>query len=480
MNTAQQTTPSITLDQRTRVLLEAPLLPTLLKLAAPNMLVMLAQMSIGLVEVYFVARLGVDALAGASLVFPVLALNSALSQGAVGGGVVTTIARALGRGQRAQANQLVWYAVAIAAFFGLLASAVILSCGPLFYRAMGAQGGSLAVATTYSSIVFSGAILIWVFNMLLAAVRGTGNLLLPVVVVCGGALILLPLSPTLIFGLGPLPAFGVAGAATAVLLYYAGGSLCFALYLWGGRGILRPSARPPRLSWAPFREILRVGGMSALVSATTNLTIAIITSYVGTAGVAALAGYGAGARLEFILVTLSYGIGGPSGILIGTNIGAGQGGRALRAAWITVLMSAFTAEAIGLAAMTWPAAWIGAFSRDPTVLAIGTTYLRTVGPFFGFFGIGYALYCAGQGTGRMGWTVAGAITRAVIAVAGGAAAIRFGANLAHVFMAVSIGMMTFGLLSLPGLFRRSAYGISQNNSSAHNLNCGCAKSEVKV
>ena len=64
-------------------------------------------------------------------------------------------------------------------------------------------------------------------------------------------------------------------------------------------GILRPSARPPRLSWAPFREILRVGGMSALVSATTNLTIAIITSYVGTAGVAALAGYGAGARLEF-------------------------------------------------------------------------------------------------------------------------------------------------------------------------------------
>ena len=107
------------------------------------------------------------------------------------------------------------------------------------------------------------------------------------------------LSPMLIFGLGPLPAFGVAGAATAVLLYYAAGSLCFALYLWGGGGILQPSARPPRLSWAPFREILRVGGMSALVSATTNLTIAIITSYVGTAGVAALAGYGAGARLEF-------------------------------------------------------------------------------------------------------------------------------------------------------------------------------------
>ncbi|MDB5411251.1 MAG: family efflux transporter [Rhodospirillales bacterium] len=472
MDPAQQSTPTITLDQRTRILLEAPVLPMLLKLAAPNMLVMLAQMSTGLVEIYFVARLGVDALAGASLVFPVLSLITAVSQGAVGGGVVATIARALGRGQQAQANQLVWYAVAIAVFFGLLTSSVILSVGPLFYRAMGAEGASLAVATTYSSMVFGGAIVIWVFNLLLAAVRGTGNLLLPVAIVCGGVLILLPLSPMLIFGLGPLPAFGIAGAAAAVLLYYAGGSLCLALYLWGGGGILRPSARPPRLTWAPFREILRVGGMSALVSATTNLTIAIITAYVGTAGVAALAGYGAGARLEFILVPLSYGIGGPAGILIGTNIGAGQGGRAGRTAWITVLLAALATEAVGLAAATWPAAWIGSFSGDPAVLAIGTTYLRTVGPFFGFFGIGYALYCVGQATGRMGWPVAGAVTRAAIAVVGGAAAIRLGANLDHLFSAVSLGMTSFGLFSLPGLFLRSAYGIRQRISAARGPNCG--------
>ena len=109
-----------------------------------------------------------------------------------------------------------------------------------------------------------------------------------------------------------------------------------------------PSARPPRLCWAPFREILRVGGMSALVSATTNLTIAIITAYVGTAGVAALAGYGAGARLQIILVPFTYGIGGPAGILIGTNIGGGEGDRALRTAWITLLLSALATEAIGL------------------------------------------------------------------------------------------------------------------------------------
>jgi Na+-driven multidrug efflux pump len=211
--------------------------------------------------------------------------------------------------------------------------------------------------------------------------------------------------------------------------------------------------------------------MSALVSATTNLTIAIITAYVGTAGVAALAGYGAGARLEFILVPFTYGIGGPAGILIGTNIGGGQGGRALRTAWITLLLSALATEAIGLTAATWPAAWIGLFSSDPAVLAIGTIYLRTVGPFFGFFGIGYALYCAGQGTGRMGWPVAGAVARAAIAVVGGAAAIRFGAS-DHIFMAVSLGMMSFGLFSLPGLFLHSAYGARQRNSAACGPNWG--------
>ena len=75
---------------------------------------------------------------------------------------------------------------------------------------MGADGASLAVAITYSNMVSGGAVLIWVFTLLLAAGRGTGNLFLPAAIVCGGAVTLLPLSPMLIFGLGPLPAFGVA------------------------------------------------------------------------------------------------------------------------------------------------------------------------------------------------------------------------------------------------------------------------------
>ena len=445
------------IDSRTRRLLEAPLLATLLRLAVPNVLVMVTQASIGLIEIYFIARLGVDALAGVSQVFPVLSLFTAISQGSVGGGFVSAIARALGRGQRREADDFAWYAIFLAVPLGLLTTALILVFGPFFYTAMGAEGASLDAALTYSNLVFGGAILIWLFNLLVATVRGTGNLVLPVFVVCGGALLLVPLSPLLIFGLGGIAGLGVAGGAVAILAYYALGSLCFAAYLWGHRGVLHPSLQPPKLRLQPAWEVLRVGGMSTVVSSTTNITIAILTGYVGVHGVAAVAGYGAGARLEFLLVPLTYGIGGPAGILIGTSIGAGDSRRALRTAWIATGCAVLTAEAIGLAAAAWPLAWLGAFSSDPIVLATGADYLRTVGPFFGFFGLGYALYCTGQGTGRMEWPVAGALVRAVIAVGGGLLVIHAGAGLGGIFLAAGLGMAAFGLLSLPSLVWQVGY-----------------------
>ena len=187
-------------DRRTRQLLDEPVVPTLLMMAIPNALVMFAQQSTGLVEVYFLARLGVDVLAGVSLVFPVLSWIGAVSQGAVGGGVVTAIARALGRGDREHADKLVWCALTVAAALGSLTTALVLWFGPHFYARMGAHGASLSAALTYSHLIFSGAILIWTFNLLLATVRGTGNMMLPLVVVCGGAAVLIPLSPLLIFG----------------------------------------------------------------------------------------------------------------------------------------------------------------------------------------------------------------------------------------------------------------------------------------
>ena len=108
------------MDVRTQALLEAPIGPTLLRLALPNVLIMVLQASIGLIETYFVAKLGTDALAGMALVFPILMLIQMVSAGAMGGGILSAIARALGSERREEAGVLTWHAVAIAVGLGLV------------------------------------------------------------------------------------------------------------------------------------------------------------------------------------------------------------------------------------------------------------------------------------------------------------------------------------------------------------------------
>lgn len=317
------------MDPRTRLLLEAPVTPTILRLALPNIVVMVVQASIGLLETYFVAKLGLDALAGMALVFPMFMLLTMISAGAMGGGILTAVARALGAGNRDRAHEVVWSAVVITLVLGALTTLLALSFGPRLYALMGGRQGSLDAAVTYSALVFAGAIPLWLFNSLAAVIRGTGNMFFPAAVVSVGAIILIPLSPLLIFGIGPFPHLGIVGGATAVLAYYIVGTAVFAVYIWSGRGVLKPAPLPPHLHWAPIRDILRVGAFSSVVSLTTNVAIAVATGLAGLLGPAAVAGYGTGARLEYLLVPLVFGMGAPVAAMVGTSIGAGKRARCM-------------------------------------------------------------------------------------------------------------------------------------------------------
>jgi len=213
-----------TMDPRTRLLLQGPIVPTLLRMAWPNVLVMGAQAATGLIETFWVGRLGTDALAGMALVFPGVMLMQMISSGAMGGGISSAIARALGGGQRAEADALVLHAVVINVLLGAIFSGLFLAFGRPLYRAMGGEGASLEAALIYSNVVFGGSILLWVMNGLASVIRGTGNMLTPALVICVGAVLLVPLSPLFIFGLGPIPAFGIAGGGIALVLFYAGGA----------------------------------------------------------------------------------------------------------------------------------------------------------------------------------------------------------------------------------------------------------------
>jgi putative MATE family efflux protein len=432
------------MNPRTRLLLEGRIVPTLLLLAWPNILVMLAQAATGLVETWFVSRLGTDALAGMALVFPGYMMMQMLSAGAVGGGISSAIARALGAGRRADADALVLHAIVINLALGLLFSLLVLAFGSPLYAAMGGSGRSLDSALEYSNIVFACAWLLWLMNALASVLRGTGNMLVPSVAICAGFLLLVPLSPLLIFGWGPVPALGIAGGGIAVVATLLVSTLVMAWYLWTGRAVVRP--RLARLHSAFFVDILRVGAVGSISTLQTTLVFVLTTALVGTAiGPEAVAGYGTASRLEYLLIPLVFGLGAPMVALVGTNIGAGRRGRALRIALTGGAIAFVITEAIGLAAALWPQAWLQLYGHDPKMIETGAAYLRVVGPTFGFFGLGLSLYFASQGAGRLAWPLLSGFLRLVIAIGGGWLVLRFTGSLHALFAALALALVVYGV-----------------------------------
>lgn len=445
-------------NARTQALLQAPIVPTLLRLGAPNVLVMLAQAAVGLIETYFVGQLGTDALAGMALVFPVVMLMQMTSAGAMGGGIASAIARALGARRRDDADALVLQSLWIGLAFGLLFMVAVLGGGRWLYARMGGTGAALEAALIYSNWVFAGAVLVWIFNSLSAVIRGTGNMVVPAVVVCVGTVVLVPLSALLIFGWGPLPGLGIAGGAIALLSYYALGSLALLLYLRSPSSLLKVRRQQLRLRWALCWDILRVGLAGSISTVATNLAIGITTALVGRFGTAAIAGYGTAARLEYLLVPLVFGLGAPLVAMVGTCIGAGQRERALRATWIGALLAVLMTEAIGLWAAAFPHAWLTLFTQDPQMLEAGSLYLHAVGPVYGFFGLGLVLYFASQGAGRLLWPVLGNITRLTLAAAGGWLALQWGGGLTQVFIAQAVALVAYGLLNASAIAGGAWFG----------------------
>jgi putative MATE family efflux protein len=405
-------------QQRSARLLNGPVLATLAALAAPNIVVMLAQAAANFLESYYVGLLGVDALAGAALVFPLVMLMQMMSAGGIGGGISSSVARALGAGQPERAAALALHAFVIALAAGLLFAVGAILGGPVLYRAIGGQGAALDNALAYSDAIFAGAVFIWLSNALASVLRGSGNMVLPAAVLTGGVFVLFGVSPLLMFGAGPVPALGVRGAGLALVVYYMIGSCVLGISLLRGHGGVRLSFRH-RLSGALFRDILGVGGLAVVNNFTTNIAIIAATALVTPLGNQALAGFGLGIRLEYMQIPVVFGIGTGMVAMVGMNIGAGQRARARAVAWTGAAMAFAATESIGLAAALFPRAWLGLFTQDQAAIDVGTTYLRTVGPAYGLIGIGLALYFASQGARRMGWSVFAGLLRVAIIVAGG-------------------------------------------------------------
>jgi putative MATE family efflux protein len=428
-------------------ILDGPVTPTLLRMAFPTVVVLVFQTMVGVAETYFISFLGTEALAGVTLVFPVLMLMQMMSNGGIGGGVSAAVARAMGAGRRADAESLVWHAVVIAVMFGALFSAAAFLFGPLLYHSMGGRDATLTAALTYSGVVFAGSIPIWITALLSSALRGAGNVSVPAVVIVSGTVILLALSPLLIFGWGPFPGLGVAGGGIAVVIYYILAALALALYLRSPKSPLRLRMTP--LEGRLFKDILTVGLPSAVGTIQVNLTVTLITAAVGHHGADAIAGYGIASRLDYLQIPIIFGLGTAIVTMVGINIGANQ---SARARWVAIVGGAIAfgiTQLIGIAAAAFPKVWMGLFSTNPHVAEMGALYLRTVAPTYGAVGLGLALYFASQGAKRVVLPVLAGTVRLVIAgFCGWVAVLWFGSGLASLFQIVALAALAYGALTV--------------------------------
>lgn len=422
-----------------------PILPTLLRLAVPNVLAMVLTVLVGIAETWYVGRLGTTPLAAMALVFPFAMLTGMLSAGAMGGGVSSAVSRALGAGDRARAATLAWHALAIGAGAGLLHTVLMLLAGPTLYRLLGGQGAVLAEAARYAAVLFAGAWLVWLSNTLASVLRGTGDMRAPSLGIVATAVLQILLGGLLCLGAGPVPALGMVGIAIGHIVATAAGVAFFLWYLLRGQDRLAMRWQGVRLQRAMFTDILRVGALACLSPLQSVLTVLIFTGLVARLGVLPLAGYGIGQRLEFLLIPIAFGIGVASVPMVGMAIGAGDVARARRVAWTAGALSAGNLALIGALVALAPDLWAGLFSRDAGVLEHARQYLRLAGPAFPLFGLGLTLYFAAQGSGKVLGPVLAGTVRLVLVAGVGAWLVAAQAPAGAYFALVAAGMVAYGL-----------------------------------
>jgi len=438
--------PSLALPAR-NALVEGPILPTLLRLAWPNVIALSAGTCVVIAETSYIGRLGVESLAAMALLFPCVILTMTMSGGAMGGGVASAIARALGAGDIDRASTLAAHALLIGISFGLTFMLGMLAFGPRLLELLGGRGNVLAQAIAYMQIFFGGAVAPWLMNTMAGVLRGTGNMKLPSLMILSSAVCQIILGGTLGLGLGPIPQFGMRGVAAGSLTAYSISISVMGWYLFSGRARVVPKISGLRIQWAMFIDILKVGAVSCLSPLQSVLTISIFTHLLARFGTAILAGYGIGARLEFMLTSISFSVGIASVPMIGMAIGAERVARARRIAWTAGVISFVSVGALASIIAVFPDLWVNIFTGDAGVRAASRQYLATAAPMYAFIGLAMSMYFSSQGAAKMLGPVLAQTARLLFIAFGGWWLSTHEASAANFFSLAAASMVVLGVLS---------------------------------
>ena len=293
----------------------------------------------------------------------------------------------------------------------------------------------------------AGAVPSWLANTLASVLRGGGRHALAARVLAAMWIAYPPLAWALA---GPA-GWGLAGVGAAFAAVNWAAALAMAAVVRAGGAGFAPALRvPPRR--ASFGRILSVGAVACAMAAVANLTTILVTAQLRERGTEVVAAYGIAARLEFLVIPLSFGIGSALTALVGGAVGAGDWRSARRLAWIGGGLAFAVTGAIGAAVAFDTPGFARLFTADAAVAAIAARALRYTAPAFGGFGLGMALYFASMGAGRMRWPVVAALSRITLAVGGGWwLANVAGMGLDGHFLGVALGISAYGVATAIGV-----------------------------
>lgn len=418
----------------------------LLNMALPVLVGITTMMGQSFIDAYFLGMVGDRALAAFAFGFPVLMIVTSVAIG-LGAGTSSVVARAIGAGDERRARRLATDSLILSFLITVVICVIgVLSINPLF-RLLGAPGDMIPLIRGFMLILYSGVPFVVVGMVGMASMRATGDTRLPSTLMILGAILNVALDPIFIFGLGPVPALGLNGAAVAALLA-RGAIFLGAIYLLRGRlnmiSFNKPDAAELRKSW---RDILHVGIPAAATNAIVPIVTAIITAMIATYGPHAVAGFGVASRIESLVLVMFYALSAVIGPFVGQNLSVGSQERileSLRLSMVFCVVSGLVVAAL-LALISGYLPTI--FSDSQEVVRVGTLFLMLAPIGYAGYGLVMAINAAFNGMGKPMPGVVVSLMRTVFLYVPLALVGRYFFDIAGIFVAYALANIITGFVA---------------------------------
>jgi putative MATE family efflux protein len=371
---------------------------SVLLLAVPMVLEMALESLFALTDIFFVARIGADAVATVGLTESLLALVYALAMG-LGVGATAVVARRIGEKDPEAAAHAAVQAIALALIVSIVLGALGAWLAPGLLALMGASPGVIAVGTGYARVMLGGEAAIILLFVVNAIFRGAGDAAIAMRVLWLASGINIVLGPLLIFGVGPFPELGVTGAAVATTIGRATGTLVALAALVKPGGRIPVARRHLRLDVGVMAQIARLSSTAALQTVIGTASWIGLVRIISLFGSAALAGYTIGIRVVIFALLPAFGMSNAAATMVGQALGARDPERAERSVWIAGRYAAYFLGAIGLAFLAFATPIVRVFTADAAVVPYAVSCLRIIASGFVFYGYGMVLTQAFNGAG---------------------------------------------------------------------------------